>query len=267
VSLPITPGNLLKQLPASVSIPGLNSGQITGMLASTVAAVGASATAAGEANTAVVKNIGQTVSGITSPVGSTVNNLSTSVGVGQFGITPGQLETQGYLKPGTVNSFVAPATNINQISTVLSSPTVWTGRDAVTSAQQFAANPTLQSATQQTILAQGSAQLTGLGVTSATTAALPLAGAVQNAAKFGAGTAAAWAQGKAPADLLSGLNNTAKNAQFGAALAGKVPDLGAITPPVEGAVGTVSRASVDTAVAGLLGNPKIPLPSFGKAIG
>jgi hypothetical protein len=265
VSLPINPGDLLKQLPASVSITGLNSGQITGMLASTVDTVKAGAAAAGQAVTAVVKNIGQTVSGITNAVGSTVSNLSNSVGVGQFGITPGQLETQGYLKPGTVNSFVAPAANIDQINTVLSSPTVWTGKDAVTSATQFASNTNLQSLTQQNILSQGAAQLTNLGVTSGATAAKDLAGAVQNAGKFGADTAAAWAKGKAPADLLGGLNDTAKNAQFAASLAGKVPDLGSITPPVEGAVGTVSRASVDTAVAGLLGNPKIPLPSFGTA--
>jgi hypothetical protein len=194
-----------------------------------------------------------------------VNNLSNSVGVGNFGITPGQLETQGYLKPGTVNNFVAPATNIDQINTVLSSPTVWTGKDAVTSATQFASNINLQSLTQQNILSQGAAQLTNLGVASSATAANDLAGAVQNAGKFGADATAAWAKGQAPADLLGGLNDTAKNAQFAAALAGKVPDLGSITPPVEGAVGTVNRASVDTAVAGLLGNPKIPLPSFGTA--
>jgi hypothetical protein len=252
VSLAVNPGDLLKQLPSSASIPGLDAAQVTGMLAATAATVTATARAAGQSSTAVVKT-----------VNTAASNISDSVGVGEFGITATQLQQQGYLKPGTVESFVAPSTSINQVSTVLSSPTVWTGKDAVTSATAFSANPSLQNITQQNILTQGADQLRSLGTISGTESAQQLAGAVQNAGKFGADTAAAWAKGQAPTGLVTSLNDTAKNAEFAANLAGKIPDLGAITPPVEGAVGTVNRASVNTAVAGLLGNPKIPLPNFG----
>ncbi len=266
VSLPINPGDLLKQIPSSVNIPGLSGGDITGMLASTASAVKAGAAAVGAAVTDAVQFVGKTVSDAAGAVGNTVSNFASSVGVGQYGITPQQLQNQGYLKPNTVDAFMAASGGVDQVSTVLNSPTVWTGKDAVTSAQQFASNTNLQSLTQQNILADGAQQLQNLGATSAASSAKDLAGAVQNAGKFGAETAADWAKGKAPADLVGALNDTAKNAQFAASLAGKVPDLGSITPPVEGAVGTVSRASVDTAVAGLLGNPKIPLPSFGNAL-
>lgn len=254
VSLPVNPGDLLKQLPASVSIPGLNTGQVTGMLAATAATVTATATAAGQSAAAVVKTVNPTAA-----------NISDSVGVGKYGITPPQLEQQGYLKPGTVQSFMATSTSVGQVATVLSSPTVWTGKDAVTSAAALANNSTLQTVTQQNILAQGADQLRSLGTITGSEPAQQLSGVVQNAGKFGAETAAAWAKGQAPTDLVNSLNATAKNAEFATSLAGKIPDLGEITPPVEGAVGTVNRASVNTAVAGLLGNPKIPLPSFGKA--
>ena len=258
VSLAVGAGALLKQLPASVPITGLNAAQVTGLLTATAAAVAAGTTT----SAAAVRPVSQTVSGLTNPVGSNVASLSTAVGVGTYGITPGQLEQQGYLKPGTVQAFVEPKTSVGEINTVLNSSTVWTGKDSVTSATAFVANSNLQSLTQQNILAQGSGQLQSLGAVSTSTPSQQLSGAVQNAGKYGADVTAGWIQGQAPADLLSGLNNTAKNAEFAAVTAGNIPDLGSISPPPQGAVKTVSRNTVDNAVAELLGNPKIPLPVF-----
>lgn len=265
VGTAVSAAGLLSQLPSSVTVPGLGGSSVTGLLTSAASTVKAVATATGQAITSAVKAVGSTVSQITAAVGSTVSGVANSVGIGDYGITPSQLENQGYLKPGTVETFMYNKTTPEQIAQVLDSPTVWTGRDAVTSAQQFASNPNLQSLTQQDLLAQGAAGLESLGITADGVSAQDWAGAVQNATKYGPDVAAAWAKGQAPADLLGGLNATAKDAQFAVNLAGRIPTLGAITPPPEGAVGTVSRASVDTAVAGLLGNPKIPLPSFGTA--
>ncbi len=261
VSLAVGVGAVLKQIPASTNISGLNPAEITGMLAATASTVSSSASA----SISAVKSVSQTASSYPGTVGSTVASVSTAVGVGEYGITPAQLEAQGYLKPGTVKTFVEPSSNVEQVSTVLSSPTVWTGKDAVTSAEDFAKNTNLQSLTQQNILAQGSAELKNLGSITGAEPAQQLAGAVQNASKYGAQVTSDWIKNQAPADLLQSLNDTAKNAEFAAVQADKIPDLGSITPPPEGAVGTVSRESVDTAVAELLANPKIPLPDYGAA--
>ena len=51
-----------------------------------------------------------------------------SKGIGSYGIQPDQLEKAGYLKPGTVANFLKTGGDPTQ---VLSSPSVWTGKDGV----------------------------------------------------------------------------------------------------------------------------------------
>jgi hypothetical protein len=61
---------------------------------------------------------------------STLSTISSTTGVGKYGISPNTLEKSGFLKPGTVDRYLDdPA----QISTVLNSQSVWTGKDGINS--------------------------------------------------------------------------------------------------------------------------------------
>lgn len=232
VSAPITAASVLKMTPATKAIGALDPKQVTGLLGQAASAVGQAA-----------------------------NAVSLDKGIGQFGMTPEQLEQQGFLKPGTVRQFIGnnPAADWTQ---VLANPSVWAGKDNVASLTGFLANPGLQNLTQQNIMSQGLSQLKAAGVTAGITNPQQLGALVQGAAKFGSATMAKWSQGAAPADLQGQISALAKNAQFSVNLVDtKLPSVSAFDPA--GIVETVQRTGLDSSVKSFLGDAKIPGLKFG----
>ena len=229
VNLPVNPAQILKQVPSTLSIGSLDPKQITGLLGQASAAVGQSSDA-----------------------------FSVDKGIGKFGLTPQQLQEQGFLKPGTVEQFIGKG-NVD-FTSVLKSPGCWTGKGGAANFDSFLKNTNLQDSTQQALMSQGFDKLKGLGTITGSEGPQQLAAMVQGAAKFGAADMAAWAKGAAPADLVNSINSIAKDAQFATDLTGKLPDP---APAVEGAVDTVNRATVDSSIKGFVGNEKVPSPTYG----
>lgn len=232
VSAPVSPAAVLKMIPATKDIGGLNPQQVTGLLGQAASAVGQAA-----------------------------NAVSLDKGIGQFGLTPQQLEQQGFLKAGTVAQFIGqdPAADWTK---VLANPGVWAGKEGVNGLAGFLAAPNLQNLTQQNIMSQGLAQLKTLGITNGITDPQQLGALVQGAAKFGADTMAKWTQGAAPAELTAQITDLAKNAQFGVDLAStKLPTLP--RADIAGIVDSVKRASLDKSVQSTLDDPKIPPIEYG----
>jgi hypothetical protein len=258
VTLPVNPAEVLKQIPAVKSIPGLDTAQITGLL--------------GSAATAVKQTVG---------------SVSSVTGIGKFGLTPEQLESQGLIKPGTVDSFISSAptpvptqadideaartgktpeevAKNKQLNSILSSPSIWTGKNGVKDFSTLLSNENLQSITQQNVMGQSLTQLKSLGVLSGNETASQIGSLVQTATKFGAAATALWTKGKAPADITTQIGDVAKNAQQAISLVNtKLPDFGAVPFDTAGATATVNRAAVDSALISILGSPKIPIPGFG----
>ena len=258
VTLPVNPADVLKQIPAIKSIPGLDTAQVTGLL--------------GSAATAVSQAVGA---------------VTSTGGIGKFGLTPSQLEAQGLLKPGTVDSFINSAptpvptqadideaartgktaeevAKNRQLNSILSSPSIWTGKDGVKSLSTLTSNENLQSLTQQNVMGQSLNQLKSLGVLKGNESATQIGTLLQTATTFGAAATAAWTNGKASPDITSQITNVAKNAQQALNLVDtKLPDFGAVPFDVAGAVGTVDRKAVNSAFTSVIGSPKIPLPNFG----
>lgn len=263
VGVPINPAQVLKTDPATVKIPGLDQAQLTGLLGLAAASV------------KKIPGLARDLLG----------------GIGKFGASPEQLEQQGLLKPGTSQKLasapdVTPADQqeaerINQeggditaeqvarnrrLNSVLSSPLSWTGKNGVTDISAFDANDSLQSVVQQDIVKDGVDKLKSLGTITGNESPEQLASLAQSAARFGPSAVDLWSKGRAPPELGGAIAGVAKDAQFAVNLVDtQLPDLGAIPIPAEGAVRTVDRAAVDAAYGSLLGNPKIPLPSFGGA--
>jgi hypothetical protein len=254
---PVNAAQVLKQIPATKSIGSLNPQQVTGMLGQAAAAVAQPASA-----------------------------ISATKGIGQFGLTPKQLEEQGFVKPGTVSSFGstptvtdqdrAEAEKINaeggditpeqvasnrQLNKVLSSPFVWAGKSSVTNLDGFLKNTNIQAATQTNLMSQGLDKLKSLGVASGKESADKLAGLVQGSAKLGPQAVADWAAGKAPPNIADQIGGICKGGQQAADLvANKLPKID--TAPA-GAVETVKRAGVDSAVNSAVDDPKVPPIEYG----
>jgi hypothetical protein len=195
--------------------------------------------------------------------GQGVADITTS-GVGKFAMSPQQLEGAGFLKPGTVQQFLSDPSNI---TSVLSSPTVWTGRSGVDGLGALLSDEGLQDRVQQELMVNSLSGLQQAGVINGTESPDSLAPFVQTATKFGVNTAVDWARGQAPADLVNSINGVAKGAQYAVNFVSeKLPETLGSGVRLGGFVDTVNRGALDQAVNQIINNPKIPVPNFSQTL-
>jgi hypothetical protein len=84
----------------------------------------------------------------------------TDTGIGNYNLTPQTLEETGYLKPGT--------SNYPDFACVIGTPSVWTGKDGVTSVAGILSDPNLQAQIQNQSLQNSYNALTAGGTIQAT---------------------------------------------------------------------------------------------------
>ena len=94
------------------------------------------------------------------------DQISLNKGIGSYGFTAYALEEAGYVKPGTSLRFFA--VDPEDFVTVMSSPSVWTGKDGVYSLADLLSDASLQNRIQVQLMQQGYAQLEQAGVISQT---------------------------------------------------------------------------------------------------
>lgn len=202
------------------------------------------------------QDVRATVSSVAAGVGQGYTEFSNDKGVGRFGLDATQLETAGLLKPGTASSFLNQGAN--DLTTVLKSPAVWTGKGGINNLDSLLNNATAQCSTQQQCMSQGLGIASSLGVDTAALGPQALAG---TAAVFGKNSAAGadWIRGQLPPDQQAEFNAKFKDAEFAVGSADeKFNDaMNQMAPPGE-AVDTVDRETVNAAVTRLFGNDKIP---------
>jgi hypothetical protein len=80
------------------------------------------------------------------------DQITQDKGLGQYGFTAYALEQAGYTKPGTSLRFFAEGSE--DFVTVMSSPSVWTGKGGVYSSADLLDNPGLQTQVQQQVMQQ-----------------------------------------------------------------------------------------------------------------
>ena len=92
-----------------------------------------------------------------------------------------------------------------------------------------------------------------------------LGGLLENASKFGAGTATDWAKGALPSgDLAASMNSLAKQGEFAVNFPEmKLPSAVTGPAPLGAFGGTVDRSTLDSAMSKIVGSGKIGLPAFG----
>ena len=219
------------------------------------------------------------VQGLLSSTAATVNQSSTDItnekGLGTYGLTPDQLQQAGLIKPGTAELINQdPANTVS----ILSSPTVWTGKGGADSLDSVLTNPTLQSVAQQSTLATSYNNLADLGVVSATTNNLiasntDLGAVVNNAANYGLGATTSWLNNTVGGGDIGQLTTSAISSIFGMNFGtvnqsvsggGNPLQTGVQTP--RGYSNTVNRSVIDASFNSIIGNNKIPSNIFSNPV-
>ena len=202
-------------------------------------------------------------------VNQAANAITNTKGLGQFGLDANQLQLSGLIKPGIADQIKQVPDKFKEI---LSSPTSWTGKLGAVNLDSVLNNSGLQTRVQQGLMNTNFDQLKQLGTIKGTEIASQLGPLLNNATKFGAATATAWLNGKAPGDLVNEMNNFATSAQFSQAFADvNAPIAGGGNPLQAGVVAakgftsTVNRTNVNQATSAIIGDAKIETPDFSPA--
>jgi hypothetical protein len=198
-------------------------------------------------------------------IGQAFDQFSLEKGIGAFGFSPAQLESTGFLKPGTVQNFLSSAGA--DIENVLKSASVWTGKAGIDNLTNLLGDAGLQALTQNEIMIGALDGLKAAGIVTGKESSTVLGSLVQTATKYGVDTAVEWVKGVAPADLVESINQTAKNAQYAVNFVDtKASELVTSSQRLGGFTNTVLRDGVDLAVKQVINNPKIPLPDFSTGL-
>lgn len=274
ISNPVSLSDFAKQTTPNFSLGPLNPQDVQGLMAQTAATVKQSA-----------------------------DQVSAAKGVGKFGLNINQLESTGFVKPGTAQSFarapapsvtqkdIEEATKINaeggditpeqvarnrQLNSFLT-PSVFTGKLGVANLGGVLRSENIQNNIQGDVLKQSYNSLVNSGVIQNLRGnASQIAATVQTAAEFGVKTAENLVNGRLTENF-SAVASVAKAAEYAKNFAtglvndafGKVAGLfsrggsiyAGVTRP-QGVKNTVNRSTVNSSVTNILGNAKIPTPTF-----
>lgn len=198
-------------------------------------------------------------------VGQSSSSISNTKGLGEFGLSISQLETAGYVKPGTKALL---STGANLFTSVAKSPAIWTGKDGIKSASDLLSSPGKQSLIQQDLMTKGVAGLAAVGVPVKNLSSQGLAGMSLNAAKD-LPSAEAFVKGlPIPGDSTGAIQaafaNAVRDGAFAVNLVNtKIPTAFKQEDIPVPATNTVGRATVDAASSRVIGNDKVPPPNYG----
>lgn len=199
----------------SEGVGGLNTSQVTGLLAETAQAIGQPS-----------------------------NVVDAIKGIGKYGLQVEQLESAGYLKPGTTEyarslpvtvtaedeaqaqTLLQQGQNITAeivaqgriINNVIKSPQIWTGLNKVEDINILLNNPILQGQVQTDLLQNGFGALKQIGLITGNERVADIAGMLQGAAQFGVQDMTSFALGLLPGEVGAKINQTIANVDYAMSL-------------------------------------------------
>ena len=197
-------------------------------------------------------------------VGQASTAISNTKGLGSFGFDLKQLEAAGYVKPG-IAALAAKGASL--FATVAKSPAAWTGKDGIKSATDLLGNAGKQSQIQQDLMTKGVAGLGAVGVPVQNLSSQGIAGMALNAAKS-LPNAEAFAKGlPIPGDatgaVQAAFSSAVRDGAFAVNLVNtKIPTAFKQQDIPVPKIDTVNRATLDAASTRVVGDDKIPTPSY-----
>jgi len=197
-------------------------------------------------------------------VGQAPDAVSNTKGLGSFGFDLKQLETAGFVKPG-IAALAAKGASL--FSNVVKSPAAWTGKDGIKSVGDLLGNAGKQSQIQQDLMTKGVAGLGAVGVPVQNLSSQGIAGMALNAAK-NLPNAEAFAKGlPIPGDatgaVQAAFSSAVRDGAFAVNLVNtKIPTAFKQQDIPVPKIDTVNRATLDAASTRVVGDSKIPVPSY-----
>ena len=201
-------------------------------------------------------NVRATVASVGTATGQDFSQITNAVGAGKYGFNATQLETAGLVKPGTASQFLSQGNN--ELTDVLKSPAVWTGKGGINSLDGLLSNPAAQNLTQQDLMSKGLSVASQIGLS---IDELPAKDQGGMAAVFSKDSAegAAWIRGQLPADKQADFDKRFAEAKFAIGSADdKFNDAMVQEAPPGEATDTVNRDTLTAALGRVFGNDKIP---------
>jgi hypothetical protein len=184
-------------------------------------------------------------------------NVTTDQGLGSYALSPEQLEAEGYLRPGTVSTYLSNGQN--SAANVLKSPAVWTGKDGINDLNSLLSNDSLQQKIQENLMQQGLGELKQLGIPVDQLSSSLQGGLSLLASKNVAG-AADWVKNKIngqTTDINS--DNLVRDGVFAADfVSDKLNNALRREDIPPGFLNTVDRSTLDAATERILGDKRIP---------
>jgi len=200
-------------------------------------------------------------------VGQASNTLSNDKGLGSFGFDLKQLETAGYVKPGVAALAALSSQGASLFASVAKSPAAWTGKDGIKSAGDLLGNAGKQSQIQQDLMTKGIAGLGAVGIPVQNLSSQGIAGMALNAAKS-LPNAEAFAKGlpipgDATGSIQAEFSSAVRDSAFAVNLVNtKIPTAFKQQDIPVPKSDTVNRATLDAASTRVVGDDKIPVPSY-----
>lgn len=265
VSSAITAASFVQQQVPNFSLGNLDSSDLQGLLAQAAALTAQSA-----------------------------DQISAEAGIGKFGLDIDKLESTGFIKPGIASAFakrarpevsqqdIDEAARINaeggditpeqvsrnrQLNSFLT-PSAFTGKAGVSGLLDILSDTNIQNKIQGDVLKNSYQSLLESGLVETLQDPKQLAAALQTAATFGIATAEKFAKGQL-SDNIAKVKSVAKAAEYAKSFATKFSEQLSSGSPLEtgikrpqGATKTVNRTTVNASVTSILGNLKIPTPTF-----
>jgi hypothetical protein len=183
-------------------------------------------------------------------------------GVGIYGQTPSNLILTGYLKPTTLALIVSPATT----AIVLNTPSVWTGQFGINTLLDYLDSAILQNISQQALLLGSYRGLIDAGYLTGAENSRFIAALIQPAAKYGVTAVIDWIENRLTPAEAAAVASTARQGQYAIDFVTVNSDVLNLAPDLPGFSFTVDRADIDTAVAEIIGNPKIDSPEYADIV-
>jgi hypothetical protein len=203
------------------------------------------------------------LTGVIAQVKKLANQIPTFVtenGVGKYALSVFQIETAGYIKPGTTSRYTSTST----VADILKSPNIWTSKNNIQSVDQFLANESTQQVVQQENMIIGVDQLQAVGID---VSALPVrmqAGVAMCAAKDPL-TTEQWLKGKTiPSATQVLFSQYVRDGAY--AVDFTINKVGATLQrqiPSNGVEATIDRSTVNAATSRIVGNDKVPALNYG----
>jgi hypothetical protein len=185
---------------------------------------------------------------ITNLVAQESDQISLNKGIGRYGFTAYALEQAGYVKPGTSLKFFAGSSD--DFVAVMSSPSVWTGKDGVYSLADLLNDPQIQTKIQTEIMQQGYDELLANGTITKPPQSSVKLSTGQVFTNLGLQSASALTALSLLGNNLGGLNNLARNAVTSSAALNRLLSSANVN------LNTIGSGAINSLTAGLgnLGN-------------